>query len=202
MINLLAAINVNQVEIFLDNFRFDADGNRLATDFDPYQTNPDTPAIDVYDTRDCYVTPEFQGYWKERSVGPNNFQLVNILVADKTEPDWTDPADPFPKTILTVVHYLRESFSGGLKVLDVFKRDGIRHGQTLVPAVLDENGQVVTPEQIIGQPTYPPVGKTEMLDYMPDDVVYDDDGNEISRTPATEYKEVHNVLGYSSRRYE
>ena len=205
MINVLININVNQVEQFFDNFRFDEDGNRLATDFAPYQTDPAarTPAIDVYNIRDCYVHMPAQGLWKDKSQGPNNFQLVTLYVADKVEPDWTDPQDPDPKDILTVVHYLRETFPGAIQVLDTFYTDsGVRHGQTLIPAVLDEEGNEVTPEQIVGQPTYPPNPKNDMLKYMPDDVVYDNNGNEVSRTTATDYKHVNGGLGHSFRRYE
>ena len=209
MINALLNINVNQVEQFFDNWRFDEDGNRLATDFAPYQTDAGdgtpgsgTPAIDVYDDRDFYVNLTAQGHWKDAVQGPNSFQLLNVFVADKTELDWTDPADPDPGTVLTVVHYIRETFPGAIQVLDCFKRDSVRHGQTLIPAVLDEDGNEITPEQITGQPTYPPIPKAEMLEYMPDDVTYDQDGNETGRTPATDYKPVNKTLGWTDRRYE
>lgn len=188
MINVFLSINVNQVEQFFDNWRFDIDGNRLATDFSPYQTNTNSPSIDVYDPFDFVISELAQYLWKDDVVGINQFQLVNILVSDKTEPDWSDPNDPDPKIILTVVNYVRETFPGAIQVLDAFKRDGIRHGQTLA-----EDG--VT---IVGQPTYPPIPKLQFLDYLPDDL--DEDGNVIG--PATDYKQVNLVLGWNDRVFE
>ncbi len=187
MINALLSINVNQIERFYDNWRFRPDleeiAQRVRTDFAPYQTNATTPLIDVYNVKDFQIIEDLE-LWKDRQQGPNNFRLVSCYVADKTELDWTDPQDPDPKEILTIVHYLRETFPGVIKVLDCFKMDGIRHGQTLA-----EDGITVT-----GQPTYPPVGKNEMLDYMPDDI--DPPG------PATNYKQINLIAGQKTRRYE
>lgn len=236
-VNALLAIQVNQVEAFLDNWRFDANGNRLANDFAPYQTNPDTPAIDVYDEKDCVPPLTTQGAWKVNDSGAQPLQLVSMYVADKTELDWTDPQDPDPGTVLTVVHYLRETFPGAVAVLDCFKKNGLRHGQEFVytengtkvidvyetqrqtslqpvQTGTDENGDPIIEmlpvtenvevligtetvpnfdESIGGQPTYPPVAKGEMLNYMPDD-----DGG----VPATDYKEVNNLYLWRPRIYE
>jgi hypothetical protein len=192
MINCLLSINKNQVEQFLDNFRFDGDGNRLATDF-PEWTSPAGFEVNVYDIRQCYLHLPAQGQWKDDTSGPQDKQLVVLNVIDFVEPDWTDPQDPDPADKLTVLHYLRETFPGAVTILDCFKQDGFRHGQTLIPAERDENGDIITPEQITGNPTYPPIAKADMLLYMPD--------NE-DETPATDYKEVNTNLGSAQRRYE
>jgi hypothetical protein len=196
MIEVQFDININQVEQFFDNFRFDNDGNRLATDFAPFKspTSPERfPTIDVYDINYFYINLTAQGQWKERTQGPNDFQLVSCYVADIVELDWTDPADPDPGNVLTVIHYMRETFPGAVTILDCFQRNGVRHGQTLIPAELDEEGNVITPEQIIGQPTYPPLPKAQYLEYIPDD---EED------VPATDYKQVNKTLGWADRRYE
>lgn len=198
MINALISINVNQIEQFFDNWRYDADGNRLANDFAPYQTSPDTPAIDVYDQIHFYINMSAQGHWKLNSSGAQPMQLVNVFVADLTEFDWTDPQDPEPGIVLTVVNYIREAFPGAIQVLDCFQMNGVRHGQVLVPPVLDDNGAIVVPEQITGTPTYPPNPKADMLLYMPDDI--DADGSVIG--PATNYKSVNVTFGQDNRRYE
>lgn len=190
MINALIAINSNQVQNFLDNFRADENG-RIRTDF-AAGTPGNVFFIDPYDTRYLTVIDNNQGLWKENTSGPQPFTLVTIYVADLVEPDWTDPQDPDPGPVLTVLHYLREAFPGGLVVLDVFQRNGLRHGQSF-----DTDGTTV-----IGQPTYPSIPKAEMLLYTPDDVTYDADGNETSRTPATDYKEVNKLAGWADRRYE
>jgi hypothetical protein len=181
-VNLLMSINLNQVDAFLNNWRFDEDGNRLATDFAPYQTEAGTPVIDVY-AKDVIPQLTAQGLWRVNDQGPvqNHTQLVSIKITDKTELDWTDPQDPDPKEILTVAHYLRETFPGGLIILDAFKKDGIRHGQELQPD-----------DTITGQPTYPPIPKAQFLAYIPDDA---------DESPATDYKEVNNSLGWANRRY-
>lgn len=41
-----------------------------------------------------------------------------------------------------------------------------------------------------------------LLEMTPDDVTYDEDGNEISRTPAVDYKQVHKWLGQKDRVFE
>ena len=192
MINCLLSVNKNQADQFLDNWRFDSDGNRLASDF-PEWESPAGLVVNVYDIKQCYVHLPAQGLWKDDTSGPQDKQLVVINVLDFVEPDWTDPQDPDPADKLTVLHYMRETFPGALTILDCFKPDGVRHGQTLIPAELDENGQVITPEQITGQPTYPPIPKAEMLLFMPDDDV---------GVPATTYKEVNTNLGSAQRRYE
>lgn len=208
IVHALLIVNQNQSEQFLDNWRFDAAGNRLANDFAPYQTNPGTPAIDVYSTEQVEVYDTMQGLYKVRPGPPQDSVLVPFLCRDYTELDWTDPQDPDPGTVLTILQYVREAFPGAVVIADVFTQDGVRHGQTLVPAVLDDDGNVIVPEQVTGTPTYPPLPKLDMLLYMPDDVVYDTDpespgfGNEISRTPATDYKQVELLAGWRDRRYE
>ena len=42
---------------------------------------------------------------------------------------------------------------------------------------------------------------SRILEIMPDDVVYDTDGNEISRTPATAPKQCHKWLGQADRKW-
>lgn len=208
MINVLLAVQLNQVEQFLDNWRIDVTETpqgglvetRRATDF--VAGTPGIKFIDVYDPEYCIVNQSEQGLWKNIDSGapPQQKQLVTMMVADITELDWTDPQDPSPGTVLTIVHYIREAFPGAVQVLDCFTADGVRHGQSLVPE-LDVDGNVIG-ETIVGQPTYPPLTKTEFLQYVPDDVTYDQNGNEISRLPATNYKQVILPAGYSSRRYE
>jgi len=239
MINIQLSINVNQVEQFFDNFRFDVNGNRLATDFAPFTPPTGSEQLDVYDPEYFEIPLSGQGFWKERTVGPNNFQLVDVLVKDYVVKDWTDPLDPDPGDVLAVIHYMREVFPGALVILDAFDfRTGLRHGQaseltqtgTQQVEVLervvtttveqrqigvDENGDpfivdVTVPkveyvgtgvftdepiytEAIIGQPTYPPIPKAEMLEYMPDD---------SPGVPATGYKQVVVTYGQRDRRYE
>lgn len=43
---------------------------------------------------------------------------------------------------------------------------------------------------------------SRIMDIMPDDVVYDEEGNEISRTPASEPKQCHKWLGQKDRKFQ
>jgi hypothetical protein len=65
MINALVAFNENKVSDFLDNFRFDEDGNRVRTDFPPYAA------------RDLLVKQDCQGGWL-----PGNTVIVSMYVSD------------------------------------------------------------------------------------------------------------------------
>ena len=202
MINILLAINSNQVEAFLDNWRFDADGNRVANDFAPFNAGNDlSTTIDVYKPAFFSVANSAQGGWRENTSGSSNKKLVTVYVADIVEPDWADPSDPDPKDILTVIHYLRETFPGSVQILEAFKRDGTRHGQTLVPATYDDESVELTPESVEGTATYNANPQADSLEYMPDDVTYDVDGVETSRTAATQLKEVNKLFGWSDRKW-
>jgi hypothetical protein len=69
-------------------------------------------------------------------------------------------------------------------ILGVWNMDGTPLGQTksIIPAVYDEQGEVVIKEQInyIGLPTYE-FNKSKYLPYMDDICTYDDEGNELTR---------------------
>ena len=198
MINILTAINNNQVEQFFDNFRFEEGGARLATDFAPF-TIPDTEhTIDVYGS-DCDVHMATQGHWKVN--GADNKTLVSIYISDIVYPDWSDPTDPDPKDVLAVINYMRQAFPGPIQILDAFKKDGLRHGEELIPATYDELGDEVTPETIMGTPTYPPNPSADTLLYMPDVITYDTNGDVVSTTQATTRTEVNKLYGWNDRKW-
>jgi hypothetical protein len=73
----------------------------------------------------------------------------------------------------------------------------VMYGQEILRATYDEDGNEVTPELVTGTPIYPL--HAQYLKAMPDDVTYDEDGNETSRTPATEFKQVHKISGHPDR---
>lgn len=201
MINVLLAIQVNQLESFLDNWKFDVDGNRLVTSFAPFQATPESPTIDVYQPQFCLVPKTPQGSWKIDDSGANNKQLVSIYIADIVELDWTAPQDPTPAEVLTVLHYLREAFAGALTIMGAWDTNGLQHGQTLIPATYDPEGVEIAPEAITGQPTYPLMPQVDALKYMPDDVGYDASGVEISRTLASTPKQVNLIYGQKDRQF-
>jgi hypothetical protein len=147
MINVLVAFNSDQVNDFLDNFRADAEGNLLRTDFAPFGD------LDPYDENDLMVIPSSQGGWKENS----NTTIVTMEVGN-----------------VAMIAYLRSHYHGRFQVLGAWNEDGGLHE---------------------AYPLHP-----QYLRWMPDDVTHDDEGNVISRTPATEFKQVNTLHGQPDRR--
>lgn len=82
-------------------------------------------------------------------------------------------------------------------VVGAWNRDGTQYGTTTVPATYDFDGNEVTPSSITGTPIY--AINPNILKFMPDDVTYDSEGNETSRTPALAPKEVNKLLGWGDR---
>lgn len=208
MINLLIAFNSNDVGDFLDNFRFDMTDPdnpvRLRTDFTPFQDHTDTPQTwDLYNRKHLWINMQTYGMWKEKVQGPNTHVVVSCYINSHTELDYTDPADPDPGTVLTIAHYLRDIYPGRSQILGAWQRDGTMAGQTLVPAVWDytdpDNPVLVSPETVTGQPYYPL--HPQYLSWMPDDVTYDENRQEISRTAASAGKDVNRVAGWADRRW-
>ena len=193
MINVLFAINNNQLDDFLDNWKTNAEGTRLNTSFSVYQT----PTYELNPYLLTQAPQSAQGQWKVN--GADNKTLVTLYVADVAEPDWTDPDDLKPKDILSVVKILMDTFQGSLVILGAFKPDGLQHGLTLVQATYDTEGTELTPEEITGTATYQVRQRDNAIAYMPDVVTHDQDGYETSRTDATELTDVNLVAGWASR---
>ena len=204
MVNALIAFTSSQVEGFLDNFRYGPPANpdegrtpvRLRTDFSQFQTTG-TPSVtlDPYDRLHLRVDEQTVGLWKKQVVGgPITTTLLSIMMTDVTQPDVDQPTDDK----LAMIEYMRVFFDGRFQVLGVWKQDGVMHGQVLVPATYDMDGVELTPESVTGTPTYPLF--PGYLNWMPDVVTYDTDGHETSRTGATEFAQVNQMLGWEPRR--
>lgn len=208
MKNALIAFNTIDVNNFLDNFRFDMTDPdnpiRLRTDFTPFQDHTAEPQTwDLYNSKHLWINMQAYGMWKDYTTGPNTTVVVSCYVNEHTELDYTDPQDPDPGTVLTIVHYLRDLYPGRSQILGVWNRDGTMAGQTLVPAEWDytdpDNPILITPETVIGTPYYP--RHPQYLNWMPDDVEYDANHQETSRTAATVGKEINKVAGWADRRW-
>ena len=74
--------------------------------------------------------------------------------------------------------------------------DGSQYGQTLKRAQVGPDEFALIPD---GVPVYPVHPK--LLEFMPDDVVYDEKGLEVSRKRPTALKQVHKYLGWADRRW-
>ena len=178
MINVLFAINNNQLDSFMNNWTHDDTGQRLNTSFDP----------DVY--KNTLAPIGCQGGWKTN--GADNKTLVSIYVQDVVVPDWTDPNDPSPKDILKYVKILMDVFQGSLVVLGAFQVNGLQHGLLRTPATDDISGTI----------TYKVRSQDNAILYMPDLVTYDiDTGDETTRVTAMELTDVNLVAGWSNRRW-
>ena len=177
MINVLFAINNNQLDDFLNNWRYDDEGQRLNTSFQ----------LDTY--QNTLAPVGVQGKWKVNAA--DNKTLVSIYVQDIVVPDWTGPSDPNPRNILKYAKVLMDTFQGSLVILSAFQVNGLQHG--LYTKTLDD---ITTIE---GTVTYKTRARDNPLAYMPDVVTYDPDGIETSRAEATELTDVSLVAGYASR---
>ena len=186
--NALIAFNSNQVENFLDNFRShvtgqDAGGEdiyeRIRTDFAPFVDSAGNE-LDPYNRRDLIVLQTNQGGWKPNNeLAPVFTIIVTMYIRDVLNDDGK----------LSMIEYLRTFFDGRYQVLGCWQRNGIIHGQTLIPATYDKNGDEVTPEEIIGNRTYPL--HPQYLKWMPDD---------LGGIPATTFKQVNKLQGHPDRR--
>ena len=98
-----------------------------------------------------------------------------------------------------------ESFLEAIKgknpiIIGVFNIDGLQLGvsKVVIPAVFNEDGEVITEEvvEINGEPLYPFNGDL-YLSLMPDEYTYDEDGNVLTASRPTEFKELKNFSGWS-----
>jgi len=64
-----------------------------------------------------------------------------------------------------------------------------------IVGVWNDDGSQYSDE--FGSPVYPI--HAAAMQFMPDDVTYDSNGNETSRVPASDYKEVNKLFGWSDR---
>lgn len=212
MINALIAFNSTQINDFFDNFRFDEDGNRIRTDFAPFTVtdiNDNEVTMDPYNIRDLRVDLVSQGGWKANEQGPNTTIMSTMHVRDVivSLEDDNNPGEFENK--LAMVEYLRDNFDARYQVMGCWYESDpqyvtsegkvVMHGETITRATFDNEDppNELTPETIGGKRTYPL--NPNYLRWMPDDVEYDADGNEISRTPATEFKDVNLLQGHPQR---
>lgn len=193
MINVLLAVNNNQLDDFLNNWKHDDDGNRLNNSFSAYQT----PLYEINPNLLTALHNTSQGLWKPN--GANNTTVVTLYVVEVVEPDWSDPNDPEPKNILSVLKVMTDQFAGSLVILGAFKPDGLQHGITLIPATHNVDGVELTPETTEGEATYKVNPQVDLLPYIPDTVTYDVDGNILSVTPATQLADINLVSGWQPR---
>jgi hypothetical protein len=112
-----------------------------------------------------------------------NFYFPDLTVGEKQDP----PTDDMKLWWLEKLKELLpgKEFVGGAWYgpthKDKITSDGksVQYGQSITRATYDENGNEVTPELITGTPVYPQ--HAQLIKLMPDDVVYDENGDEVSR---------------------
>ena len=90
-----------------------------------------------------------------------------------------------------VIDWLAANKGSKTKILGVWEYDtGIQYGQEIEP----ETGDV------IGDPTYPIDLRT--IEFMPDIIERDENGNIISTTPATELSDINKIQGQADRAWD
>jgi len=187
MINVLIAIEQAVAVKLRDNFRLiDKDNPELGT-----VRNDLTPA------QKKKLKMAYSGHHKKVTVAGTTYIIIDFYFPPITVGSTKDPVEDDPR--LLWLERFKELLPGKEFVLGAWDRTGAQYGTKIIPPTYDENGDEVTGETIEGTPVYPIHAR--LLDVMPDDVTYDENGNETSRTAATAPKQVHKILGWKDRRW-
>lgn len=122
------------------------------------------------------------GHWKVPNIAGTDYHVISWYVPSTT---W--------------IEFLLTEYPGKFIIVGAWRRDGSQFGTTIVPATYDENLVEATPETVIGTPQYPI--HAQYMKIFPDDVTYDQNGNELTRSAAAAPKEVNKLFGWSDRRW-
>ena len=153
-------------------------------------TEPDSERPPVWERDDLTnaqrkkLKSVYAGKFKNATVAGTEYAVLNFYFPDIPVSD-TDLK-------LLWLERLKELLPGKEFVLGAWGADGAEYGTTITRR---PNGSIA----ITGTPVYPIHAR--ILDIMPDDVTYDEDGNETGRTPATAPKQVHKIAGWADRRW-
>ena len=147
------------------------DNFRLDANGDIVQQPPDFTPTERRKLKNHY-----SGRWPEAAIGVDIYQTLSF----------TFPMILENQNDITAGHkwieFLKTKWPDVWTVVGCWERDGEWWG-------VDQIGSAI-------YPIHP-----QHMKIMPDDVVYDEDGNEISRTPAAAPKDVNLVCGWSPRRW-
>lgn len=200
MINVWLAIEKSNWQAFRNNFRMKNDpSGALDADGNPVQI----PRRKDFSKRMMkFLRRHTHGHWKAPTITVNGtdyeFRVLNLYISGDTVGAHQDPQEDDPK--LWELRRIRQILPGREFILGAWDtKTGVQYGQTLVPATYDVNGDELTPETITGDAVYP-INNVRVRRFLPDDVTSDEDGNEISRTPASAFKQCNKLQGHPDRR--
>lgn len=184
-VNVIFAVNETTWGFLKQNFQHDVDGNRLRTD--------------LTDSQARKLRANVHGHWKTPDIGGTTYHVVSWYIPEIYIDDEVGETSG-----LKWLEFLLTEFPNKFHVIGAWNYDGSQFGTEIASAVMDysnpENPVEVTPETVNGTPIYPI--HTQYMKIFPDDVEYDGEGNEVSRTPASGPKEVNKVAGWADRRWE
>lgn len=193
LVNIGVAIKTIKAPELAANLHYDTEGNRLLS------TIPDDEV--------CQLHEYASGFWKN-VVHPETgeeYRIVSFYIPLNTIGD--------DDNRLTLVESLLNRYPDDIAIVGAWNKNGSQYGTTLIeklyeypvdlsdmhnPVFLDK--VIISDEIIIGEPVYPINPLVGLA--MPDIVVYDSENNEISRTSATQPKEVHKLAGWKDRRWD
>ena len=195
MINCWLAVERSNWIKFKDNFISDDGENPRRADFSRRMMK--------------FLRTHTVGHWKAPTITVQGtdyeFHVLNLYISEDTVGDHQDP--PVDNPLLYELSRIKQILPGKEFVLAAWHADethltadgrGVQYGQTVTPATYDEAGDELTPEVIGGTPVYPIIN-ARIRKFLPDDVTYDQDGNETSRSPATAFKQVNKYFGQPDR---
>lgn len=184
-VNVILAVNDDTWQRLKDNF----------TLVDPEDLSLGYVQNDLTNAERRKLRGAYRGHWKSPTLGGTVYHAISLYV----------PAERIGETDqLKYVEYLPNKWPNKFIIIGVWNRDGTQWGTYKVPAQWDIsdpwNPVQTVPETIAGTPVYPI--PAQALQLMPDDVIYDANGQEISRNTATNFKNVHTLSGWKERNWE
>ena len=166
--------------------------NQLRSNFIRNENGQRSRTVEFSDEQEAQLRNHFSGLWKT----PNTVGAPDVVVSWYV-PDTLNDA----KTRLKFVDDIVAINPAKIEVFGAWHENGAPYGTVLIPDKWDysnpENPVLVEPEHLEGSPIY--LQHLDLLSAMPDDIVYDEQGDEISRQPATNFKEVHKLMGWNDR---
>ncbi len=128
-----------------------------------------------------------EGFYKTVTIGPRTWFIFWLWSSFDDAKDFYQAVNPTGKLQILGAWWARTGIPVGL-----VHTGGFDPADRPILADDPALGFFFSPDEVLG------AGLTRadaLLAVMPDDVVYDEDGNEVSRTPATDYKMPHRMLG-------
>lgn len=195
MINVLMAMELSIAQKLRQNFKL----------VDPNDPTQGYERNDLTNAQRKKLKNFVEGFWKGPNYLGTDYAIISMYFPEETVGSREEP--PTGDKRLYWYERLKQLIPGDEFNLGAWDITGAQYGTKIIPPVYDytdpENPVEITPETVVGTPVYniPNIVQNNPELIFPDDVTYDSNGNETSRTGATAPKEVNKVFGWEDRRW-